>query len=466
VGFAGPYIQSPSSAFGHLFLLVKKMDRSPLPRWSAYSYAAPTGDDGPFSQLSKGVFGGYSLHQDSVAFEELLTRYRRMETRSLRLLSLRTTPEERRRLVDRLRQRKSALPSYFFFQVNCASAIQDDLHAAMPDIPASGGIATSPVEVVDELLRADRVVQIAVVRPLSEEYREVFAALPDGDRNWLTRSKSPGFNEWDSLDAGGLHARWLEWRLQDAVGMRTGTPADTLPPEFYDRLVATALASRRELDTILPGLGPHAPGRWSIGASWHDGEPSMIGAFRLGLHDGTDFSPWYEGAGFLEMTSLKVVLAPEPNVLEWTIVHQKNRPGSIALRPGLVWSMAIAGGRDPVSATGPIENHAVLGIGAGWVWTTPAKGDGGIDLQVVSGASAMDSIQALLGVVGEARASWTSFALRCEAGYQIRDRDPGFRAGLTMRRRLWQRGSLQLRTLKSPGGWRSESLVEWDWSRP
>lgn len=468
IGIAGAFTGSPASAFWHLFWVLKPEGDVPFLQWRVVNYGARTGNDPLLTSLTKGVFGGYASVQSTEAFGSVFTRYRRMDSRTIRVVGLRTTPEERARLLARLEKRAAMEKPYSFFTKNCASEIQDDLHEMFPEIPASGGVATSPTEVVSELLDAHRVAWAWRMPSLTEQFAIGLDGLDREQEIALGRTANPGFHAWDSLDGRVLHLAWLRWRMEETRAYGAGGLVPEPEPAFVRALASHPPPEGRIYDSTSVLERPHAPGRFEFGYGQGPEGPVAHAGFRLGLHDEFDRSALYEGAGFLEFGGIGVDFGPRPTVEHLLLLRHKTAPDSRRWRPGAIWAFRLDATREPATHAGPLVSKALCGAGIGWASNLDARRGWSLDavLHVGAGAS-VEGAEPLVGTEVRFDASWRTWS--AETVLDVDPREPGasmaaeFRIG-TVCGAGWRVFAAGVFDGKSR--WRGDLRATWDWQKP
>jgi hypothetical protein len=145
--YAGPYSSSPSSAFGHLFLVFQRHIEDPLPLWSVVSFTAQTNGVGPISYMYRGIVGGFSGSYQNLAFHQKTRDYEVLEDRDLWLVELSLPRQKIDQLEKIISQKKGISYPYTFFCRNCAYYIQDILAQTLHGIPKPSCFV-SPMDVL------------------------------------------------------------------------------------------------------------------------------------------------------------------------------------------------------------------------------------------------------------------------------------------------------------------------------
>ena len=166
--FAGPYSSSPSSAFGHLFIVIPGLEGESLPLWDVVSFTAETDNAGPLKYMTVGIAGGFWGHYEKLKFHEKTRDYQLLEDRDLWLVELRLSTEQRTSLDEAIEETSGEWSPYTFFSRNCAFYLQLLLSQATGVLPPPQG-TVSPTEVFDLVLNSSLATE-TYFRPSASEY--------------------------------------------------------------------------------------------------------------------------------------------------------------------------------------------------------------------------------------------------------------------------------------------------------
>jgi hypothetical protein len=153
LAYAGPYSSSPSSAFGHIFLILPSDADEPPPLWDVVSFIAETNDAGPIRYVAVGIAGGFLGRYQRLEFHEKTRDYQLLEDRDMWLVLLELTPEQRQALEDEIAATRGRWYPYTFFKKNCAHYIQLLLARATGQLGPPRG-TVSPTGVMDAVLNS------------------------------------------------------------------------------------------------------------------------------------------------------------------------------------------------------------------------------------------------------------------------------------------------------------------------
>jgi len=154
LAYAGPYSSSPSSAFGHLFLVIPGADNEPVLLWDVISFSAETHGAGPVRYMIVGMTGGFLGRYQRLEFHEKSRDYQMLDDRDLWLVRLNLSHDQQQMLAAEMAASEGRWFPYTFFVKNCAYYLQLLLSRAIEAIPAPHG-PTSPIGVMDTVLRSE-----------------------------------------------------------------------------------------------------------------------------------------------------------------------------------------------------------------------------------------------------------------------------------------------------------------------
>ena len=130
IAYATEQVDTPASAFGHVFLILGD-DETPLPLWESVQFLAETsGADAFLGYAIRGLNGGFlGRYQRSAVFQTVF-QYNHREQRDLYVADIPATPEQLEWLLLRLFEMRKVLLPYYFTSQNCSSRLADLLVAA------------------------------------------------------------------------------------------------------------------------------------------------------------------------------------------------------------------------------------------------------------------------------------------------------------------------------------------------
>lgn len=131
--FAGPYPASPTSSFGHIFVLLEPQKERPFLLWNAIDFSANITNIGTFEYLSKGLLGSLEGQYKEISFYEKLREYTLKESRSLWLFPIQLNKEESKNFLFRFYNLSDTIYPYRFTNSNCASQIYNLIKLSIDD---------------------------------------------------------------------------------------------------------------------------------------------------------------------------------------------------------------------------------------------------------------------------------------------------------------------------------------------
>jgi len=147
--FSSEYINSPSSAFGHILVIFRDHNSS-YDLADTIHFAAETGREGFFTYSYKGFTGKYKGFYQRESFYKKIYEYNILQQRYMYLYTLDLAPKEIEFLIYHLYELRKAIFKYYFLDGNCASHMNDFLsivtHHKSPD-----GIFDLPLDSVRSL---------------------------------------------------------------------------------------------------------------------------------------------------------------------------------------------------------------------------------------------------------------------------------------------------------------------------
>lgn len=314
--YAGPYSSSPSSAFGHLFLVLARDARDPPPLWSVVTFNAVTFDADPLRYLTIGIAGGFLGRFDRFAFHQKTRDYEVLDDRDLWLLELRLTPEQRGALEEALGRAAGRWYPYSFFRLNCAHYLQALLAEATGAIRRPSGFV-SPTSVFEDVQRSS-LAGAAYHRPSASHRIEARSA--GAAPAVLSRLRAPDWTaqaaDLDWISSLGSSERLL---AQEVFGLRALQADSLLPAATREGLARLRLLNAQPRpgaqDTAsISGAGVpipqpefhHHPRLGLLYSAPRTGAGRVHLKLRGAMHDETD--PWLgqQPASTMELLALEV----------------------------------------------------------------------------------------------------------------------------------------------------------------
>lgn len=306
--YAGPYMSSPSSVFGHSFLLLGSTE---LEEYSqiTFNYAAdiPEGT-GAFDYAYKGLTGGFPGVISILPYYQRLYQYTDMENRDLWEYRLNLNAAQVDLLADYIWEIRNQVQfDYYFFDENCASILLWILKAVSPriNIETSNSIYVSPPEITQVIDRENLVHSVvyhpALLKRLNSKINLMSASEKKKFRNMLDTDKVSD----DEANPVLLEA------MMDHLNIQRHRKNGHLP-EILKPIERTVLLQRSKIqkapitfdenETPLKPHTSHAPMRIQLGAFFKNDTISTSFSLRPGVHDLLDYT-----AGYLPNSSIKIL---------------------------------------------------------------------------------------------------------------------------------------------------------------
>jgi len=373
--YAGPYSSSPSSAFGHLFLVFQTLETMPLPLWDVVSFNAETNNANPVNFFFSGITGGFSGTYKSIKFHEQVRDYEVLEDRDLWLIRLNISEHDKTRIQTSIAESHGETHPYLFFSKNCASYIQELLCTVCPNLPKPEGVV-SPMEVVRtviekglaegsfyrpsisrQLVAESQLVSSPVLERLKDENWQQLA----GDQDWLRTLKKVEL----SFIQQYFHLQTLHTEESLPQDTRNGLSLLRVLVSSQDHN-SSHTSSMPSPGNTIPAPAFHSYGKLTTSfRNYFDSENQISIRFRPAMHDMAD--PW---TGFRQLNTLEFLTteisatAPgyKPRLEEFVFFYQRSLAPVNIISKNSSWMFEIATRRAGVC--GPSQLHS--GISAGW----------------------------------------------------------------------------------------------------
>lgn len=379
--YAGPYSSSPSSAFGHLFLVLAEDAQVPPPLWSVVTFNAVTFDADPIRYLTIGVAGGFLGRFDRFAFHQKTREYEVLDDRDLWLLELRLDGGERAALEEVIRRVSGGWFPYSFFQRNCAHYLQAVLSEATGAVPPPSGVV-SPAEVFRDVQRSG-IGGAAYHRPSASRRIDALAseAAPELRRRLRTADWTAAAADLEWISGLSRSERLL---AQEVFALRSLEAGAALPaatseglarlrllnaePRAHDAEESGALAlGARGPGVPIPAPEPHGyPRVRLVYAAPREGTARVHLRFRAAMHDESE--PWLgqQPASTMELLAVEAsspVDRAEVRLESAVLFAQRSLAPSSWTRTRGSWLLEALARRDGLFGEAPLHVEARAGLG-------------------------------------------------------------------------------------------------------
>jgi len=149
LAYSSEYISVPSSAFGHIMVLLKNKN-APIEVAKIVHFAAVTDKkDGFFQYNYKGLTGGYKSYYILDSFFKKIYEYNTKEQRNIYLYKLDFSKQQLEAIIYNLFELRKATFKYYFFNKNCASYTSKLLNIAKKE-PIKEKAIYLPIDTLQE----------------------------------------------------------------------------------------------------------------------------------------------------------------------------------------------------------------------------------------------------------------------------------------------------------------------------
>lgn len=336
VVFAGPYPASPSSSFGHLFLLTEPTNSGNLQMWDAINFAADVQNESGTSTLYNGLIGNLDGNFEILPFYKMIQDYSYSESRDLWLFPIHLEKHEKQRFADYINNQRGVSSQYRFSDKNCATRISEALHYTFNQKFKSKYLVL-PQQVLNNDAIARRLSDPLWIENVESQMLSIYTDL----YNIKSFNSAP-----DSL-SNTERVKFLktyEWLYNN-----TSTSIDQDKLRFIEELRFEVFQynSNYEFSHLsTKDFTIHHPGR--IGASFgysEFGNNYINLDIRLGLHDFNDISVTYPKFDYIDVFSLSMKFSRRATVNEFWIFNQSSRQPVNYFNSLPSWSLGFGGKR-------------------------------------------------------------------------------------------------------------------------
>lgn len=384
IAYAGPYSTSPSSAFGHLFLILQPNSEAPVPLWDVVSFSANTEGAGFLRYFFVGIKGGFLGSYKTNKFHEKVREYEVLEDRDLWLVRLRLSEQERAKLQELLISAEGQRYPYKFFSKNCAYYLQLLLSEVLPAMPQPAG-HVSPVGVLELAMKLG-LTDASFFRPsLSRRLAHDAHALSS------PAAKKLNDDPWQHL---AMDHDWLRSLnpadreiVQERFNFETLKLRQPLDAEVREGLALLrvlnasapaqpgAIAASRAPGQPIPEPDFHSYGRLTTSSAYERGHESSISLrYRPALHEVND--PWLGYRPVNTLSSFAVAASGNPGlthvrIQEFSLFSQRSLSPMGGPSANPTWLLDIGMKRGGIFDASSM--HAGFRFGRGWT-TSPTSG--------------------------------------------------------------------------------------------
>ncbi len=298
VVFAGPYPASPTSSFGHMFVLLEPDKIKPFLLWDAIDFSANSTNLGSLEFFIKGIFGGLNGEYRIAAFYEKLRQYTFIESRPLWLFPLKLNEQESKNFLWNVFCSQNKSFPYSFSKKNCVSQIDFLIRSSINKPAESKRLFVFPHNILRDF--SERLGEPIYIESMVKVVADNVSKLP----SQVQISK----NAYDKLSDGeaAVLLNKLEWEYSK-VNLPLTEEDETLLSELRVRMSLSkgnnfcALKKYPKEFNIHPNMQLGAGLKQSIANS-----SEYLFSYRFGLHEFFEDSSVYPGNDFLKLLEVEL----------------------------------------------------------------------------------------------------------------------------------------------------------------
>lgn len=216
--FAGPYPASPTSSFGHIFVLLEPQKDKPFLLWDALDFSADVTNVGSLEFIFQGIFGTLEGHYKITSFYEKLREYTFIESRSLWMFPVQLDSCESKNFLFQYFNLQKDIHPYRFSNKNCASEIYNLLRHSIDGSYKQEDGLVFPHTIINEL--KDRIKEPVFIE-------SIYSLLKDNAGKTILNGNSDTTNSGDNTDAA-IALNLLEWKYANENSHLTSEEINTL----------------------------------------------------------------------------------------------------------------------------------------------------------------------------------------------------------------------------------------------
>ncbi|TNE68762.1 DUF4105 domain-containing protein [bacterium] len=341
LAFAGPYASSPSSAFGHFFLVLEPDSSIPIHLWPAINFTADTKSYSSLEQFIYGIGGGLDGSYSVLPFHEKIREYANIESRSIWLLQLEFTPNEIHTFttITQAYLDSSKTFAYRFHDKNCASYLTYHLFAAS-EKPITPSFTATPRDLLIQIIKKFHVHTIYRIDSIESTF----------DNNFIQTSINKNDNNLTPNDAK-LLLPYYEWKLNQQKNQPSKEETAFLNKLRLITIEADSSKSN-ELLTRIPAKSftLHNESALDFGVVNNSSKIPLLDIhYRFALHDFFDFSEIYSPNDYINLANLNFRFNQDSFVIQdFWLFKQISLSPSTPLVKRWNWSLGMGFNRLPV----------------------------------------------------------------------------------------------------------------------
>ncbi len=183
--FTSEYIESPSSAFGHIMLIFKDENES-YNTADTIHFAAVTPEEGFLKYAYKGLSGEYNGYFAREPFFKKVYQYNTKEQRYMHIYDLDYSQKEILYLIYHLYELRKAQFKYYFTNGNCASYISDFLNVIEQNNNKTNPMYYMPIDTIKQyqhtIVQKNKFIPLVnklsiLIDQMSDDERKIFFTI-------------------------------------------------------------------------------------------------------------------------------------------------------------------------------------------------------------------------------------------------------------------------------------------------
>jgi len=363
--FAGPYPASPTSSFGHIFLLLEPKNERPFLLWDTIDFSANSNNIGSIEYFIKGIFGGLFGQYRVIPFYEKYREYTFIESRPLWLFPLDLDEKVIDNLILSVFNLQNNSYQYLFSNKNCASQIDNLLNTAMNDTSVVKNMFFFPHTLLKKWKKLNN-------RPLFiESMHNIINENLEKTNIDLTNNTCKVNELSDSETAILLNTlEWKYFRENNHLNVHEKSQLDSLRMRISASNSNSGYSSFRKYHksfiihpTTFIGVGFQIT---------KENKPEYLFSYRFGLHEYFENSSVYPQTDFLSLLKLEFgIKENEIRINEFLIFNQISLNPISKLSNYLSWELGVGMKRNYEYPNTPLSTGIFTGLG----YTLPLLND-------------------------------------------------------------------------------------------
>ncbi|MBI2416492.1 MAG: DUF4105 domain-containing protein [Ignavibacteriales bacterium] len=334
VVFAGPYPASPTSSFGHMFILLEPKKIKPFLLWDAIDFSANSTNVGSIEFFIKGIFGGLNGEYRISAFYEKLRQYTSFESRPLWLFPVKLNERESKNFLWNVFYSQNKSFPYSFSNKNCVSQIDLLIRSSISKPTASGRLFVFPHNILRDF--AERLGEPIYIESMNKVVADNVLKLPaQGQLSKINCDKL------SDVEAAVLLNK-LEWEYSK-VNLHLPESEENLLRELRVRVSLAKGNKFNTLNKYPKEFNIHSNMLLGVGLKQSIRNSSeYLFSYRFGLHEFFENSSVYPENDFLKLLEVEIgILKTRIKVNHFVLFEQKSLQPITSISNFLSWKIGL-----------------------------------------------------------------------------------------------------------------------------